>query len=43
MAIPESFLQELVEKNNIVDVVSEYVRLTKRSGANRFGLVPFPQ
>ena len=41
MAIPESFLQELVEKNDIVDVVSEYVRLTKRSGANRFGLCPF--
>ena len=41
MAIPESFLQELVEKNDIVDVVSEYVRLTKRSGSNRFGLCPF--
>ncbi len=41
MAIPESFLQELVERNDIVDVVSEYVSLTKRSGSNRFGLCPF--
>ena len=41
MAIPESFLQELVEKNDIVDVVGEYVRLTKRSGSNQFGLCPF--
>ena len=41
MAIPESFLQELVERNDIVDVVGEYVRLTKRSGSNRFGLCPF--
>lgn len=41
MAFPETFLQELVEKNDIVDVVSGYVRLTKRSGANQFGLCPF--
>lgn len=41
MAFPEAFLQELVEKNDIVDVVSGYVRLTKRSGANQFGLCPF--
>lgn len=41
MAIPESFLRELVEKNDIVDVVGEYVSLTKRSGSNRFGLCPF--
>ena len=41
MAFPESFLQELSERNDIVDVVSSYVRLTKRSGANLFGLCPF--
>ena len=41
MAFPESFLQELAERNDIVDVVSSYVRLTKRSGANLFGLCPF--
>ena len=41
MAIPEAFLQELVERNDIVDVVGSYVRLTKRSGSNLFGLCPF--
>ena len=37
----ESFLTELAERNDIADVVSEYVRLGKRSGANLFGLCPF--
>ncbi|MEG1632820.1 MAG: DNA primase [Oscillospiraceae bacterium] len=41
MAFSESFLQELAEKNDIEDVVSGYVKLTKRSGANLFGLCPF--
>ena len=41
MAFPESFLQELADRNSIEDVVSGYVRLTKRSGANLFGLCPF--
>ena len=41
MPIPERFLDELTERNDIVDVVSQYVRLTKRSGANLFGLCPF--
>ena len=41
MPIPEKFLDELTERNDIVDVVSQYVRLTKRSGANLFGLCPF--
>ena len=41
MAFPDSFLQELADRNDIVDVVSSYVRLTKRSGANLFGLCPF--
>ena len=41
MAFPESFLQELCDRNDIVDVVSGYVRLTKKSGANLFGLCPF--
>ena len=41
MASPEAFLQELVERNDIVDVVGSYVRLTKRSGSNQFGLCPF--
>ena len=37
----ESFLTELAERNDIADVVSEYVHLGKRSGANLFGLCPF--
>ena len=41
MAIPESFLQEVSDRNDIVDVVSGYVRLTKKSGSNLFGLCPF--
>ena len=41
MPIPERFLDELTERNDIVDVVSQYVRLTKKSGANLFGLCPF--
>ena len=41
MAFPEAFLQELVERSDIVEVVGSYVRLTKRSGSNQFGLCPF--
>lgn len=41
MAIPSSFIDELVSKSDIFDVVSGYVRLTKRSGSNTFGLCPF--
>jgi len=39
--IPEKFLDELTERSDIVDVVSQYVRLTKKSGSNLFGLCPF--
>ena len=41
MALPENFITELAERNDIVDVVSSYVRLSKRSGSNLFGLCPF--
>ena len=41
MAFPENFLNELVERNDIVEVVSSYVRLSKKSGSNLFGLCPF--
>ena len=41
MAFSESFLQELAQRNDIVDVVGGYVRLTKKSGSNLFGLCPF--
>lgn len=40
MAIPESFLDELNGRLNIVDVVSAYLPLTKK-GANYWGLCPF--
>ena len=40
-AFPETFLTELTERNDIVEVVSSYVRLSKRSGSNLFGLCPF--
>jgi len=41
MAFPEAFLEELAARNDIIDVVSGYVSLTKRSGSNQFGLCPF--
>ena len=37
----ESFLTDLAERNDIVDVVGSYVRLGKKSGSNYFGLCPF--
>ncbi|MCI9222245.1 MAG: DNA primase [Oscillospiraceae bacterium] len=40
MAIPDSFLDDLNSRLNIVDVVSAYVPLTKRGG-NYWGLCPF--
>ena len=40
MAFPPSFIDELVARNPIEDVVGQYVNL-KRSGANLFGLCPF--
>lgn len=40
MAIPESFMEELHARVDIVDIVSRYVQL-KRSGSNYFGLCPF--
>ena len=41
LAFSETFLEELVARNDIVDVVGSYVQLTKRSGNNLFGLCPF--
>ena len=40
MAFPASFIDELVQRNPIEDVVGQYVTL-KRSGSNMFGLCPF--
>ena len=41
VAFPEEFITELTERSDIVDVVSGYVRLSKKSGSNLFGLCPF--
>ena len=40
MAFPASFIDEVVNRNTIEDVVGQYVNL-KRSGSNLFGLCPF--
>ena len=40
MAFPPAFLDELIIRNPIEDVVGQYVSL-KRSGSNMFGLCPF--
>ena len=37
MAFPQSFLDELLARSDIVDVVGSYVSLT-RKGSNLFGL-----
>ena len=39
--IPHSFLQDLLNRVDIVDVVGRYVQL-KKGGANFMGLCPFP-
>ena len=39
MAFPQSFLDELLARSDIVDVVGSYVQLT-RKGTNLFGLAP---
>ena len=38
--IPQNFIDELIRRSEIYDVVSGYVRLTKKGG-NYFGLCPF--
>ena len=40
MAIPQSFIQELINRVDVVDVVGRYVPL-KKGGANFMGLCPF--
>ena len=40
MAFPQQFLDELISRSDIVDVVSSYVSLT-RKGSSYFGLCPF--
>ncbi|HWI83410.1 DNA primase, partial [Ramlibacter sp.] len=40
MAIPQSFLQELLARVDVVEIVGRYVQL-KKGGANYMGLCPF--
>ncbi|MBC5766222.1 DNA primase [Ramlibacter albus] len=40
MAIPQAFIQELVSRADVVDIVGRYVQL-KKGGANYLGLCPF--
>ena len=40
MAIPQTFIQELLSRIDVVDVVGKYVQL-KKGGANFMGLCPF--
>ena len=40
MAIPQSFIQELLARVDVVDIVGRYVQL-KKGGANFMGLCPF--
>ncbi|NBX55722.1 MAG: DNA primase, partial [Betaproteobacteria bacterium] len=40
MAIPQSFIQELLARTDVVDIVGRYVQL-KKGGANYMGLCPF--
>jgi DNA primase len=40
VAIPQTFIQELINRVDIVDVVGRYVQL-KKGGANLMGLCPF--
>jgi len=41
VALPDSFIDELIARNDIADVVGSYVSLTKKSGSSLFGLCPF--
>jgi DNA primase len=41
MAIPDSFIDELLARTDIVDVVSAYVKYTKHSGSEHIALCPF--
>jgi DNA primase len=40
MAIPQSFIQELLSRTDVVDIVGRFVQL-KKGGANFMGLCPF--
>lgn len=39
--IPENIIEEIIARNDIASVVGQYVRFSKTSGQNLFGLCPF--
>ena len=39
--IPENVIEEIIARNDIASVVGQYVRFSKTSGQNLFGLCPF--
>ena len=39
--IPENIIEEVIARNDIASVVGQYVRFSKTSGQNLFGLCPF--
>ena len=41
MALPDGFLDELISRTDIADVVSDYVQLKQKGGASYWGLCPF--
>ena len=40
MAIPEQFIEDLSARSDLIDVVGDYTRLTKK-GKDYWGLCPF--
>ncbi len=40
MAIPQTFIQELIARTDVVDIIGRHVQL-KKGGANHMGLCPF--
>jgi DNA primase len=40
MSIPQTFIQELLSRTDVVEIVGRYVQL-KKGGANFMGLCPF--
>ena len=39
--IPENIIEEIIARNDIASVVGQFVRFSKTSGQNLFGLCPF--
>ena len=39
--IPQEIIEQIIEQTDIVQVVEQYLKLSKKSGLNYFGLCPF--